>query len=499
VVVLAAGRGRRLHSGTPKVLHPLCGRPALWHVLRAARAVRPDRLVLVVHHGKDEVEAAVRSWGVRPESVFVDQGTPHGTGHAVLAAEEAVGDAGDVLVLSGDEPLHSGEGLRELLRRHRRTGAAATLATTELRDASGYGRIVRDGTELTRIAEEREATAAERRIREVATMAYAFTREPLFDALPLVGDDNRLHEHYLPDVLDILRQKGEAIGVLPLDLGGVLGINTRVELAEVTAVMRERINRRHLLAGVTMLDPERTYVDVEVRIGVDTVLHPLTFLEGATRIGSNCVIGPSTRIRDAAVADGAEVTFSVVRESRIGRGVTVGPYASVRPGTVLMEQAKVGSFVEVKAARVGRGSKVPHLSYVGDARIGRDTNIGAATVTVNYDGFDKHHTVIGDEVHIGSDTMLVAPVRVGRRAWTGAGSVITKDVPAGALAVERGEQRNVRGYDDRVRRRVGTKAAKPAEGAKAAKEAGAGRRKDGQKGRDGTGSTRSTRGGRGSE
>ncbi|MBI4261260.1 MAG: bifunctional UDP-N-acetylglucosamine diphosphorylase/glucosamine-1-phosphate N-acetyltransferase GlmU, partial [Actinobacteria bacterium] len=381
VVVLAAGKGKRIRSDLPKVLHPVCGRPALWYVLQAVRRVRPGRIVVVVHHGADQVRKAVRSWGVKPEPVFVEQGEPLGTGHAVMAAERAVGRSGEVLVVSGDEPLHTGESLAELLRVHRRKKAAATLLTTELRDARGYGRVIREGDEFVRIAEEKDATARERRIHEVATMVYAFRRGRLFDALRLVTPDNRQREYYLPDTLAILRDKGETVGAAWADLGGVLGINTRGELAEVTSIMRARINARHLEAGVTLLDPDRTYIDASVRIGRDTVVLPMTFLEGKTRIGPGCAIGPSTRIQDSTVGEGSEVTFSVVREARIGPGVSVGPFASLRPGTVIAEGGKAGTFVEIKASRVGPGSKVPHLAYVGDATIGKDVNVGAGTIT----------------------------------------------------------------------------------------------------------------------
>ena len=449
VVVLAAGLGKRLRSDLPKVLHPLCGRPALWHVLQAARSIRPARIVVVVHNQAGLVREHVESWGIRPAPVFVEQGIPLGTGHAVMAAEDAIGDATEVLVMSGDEPLHTADSLKELLRAHRKAKAAATLVTTQLPDASGYGRVIRSGDELVRIAEERDASPAERAITEVATMAYAFRREALFDALPLVGTDNRQREYYLPDTLRILKSKGERIGVMAVDFGGVVGINNRAELAAVTAVMRRRINAGHMAGGVTLIDPEQTYIDADVRVGRDTVVHPMTFLHSGSRIGEECEIGPATRIQDSVVGDRSVVRFSEVSGSRIGREVDVGPYTYIRPGTVLDDGSKAGAYVEVKASRVGKGSKVPHLSYIGDTTIGKATNVGAATVTVNYDGWDKHRTVIGDDVRIGSDTMLVAPVTVGDRAMTGAGSVISKDVPAGALAIERSEQRTIEGYRDR--------------------------------------------------
>jgi bifunctional UDP-N-acetylglucosamine pyrophosphorylase/glucosamine-1-phosphate N-acetyltransferase len=452
-VVLAAGKGKRMKSGRPKVLHSVCGRPSLWHVLKAAVAARPSKVVVVVHRGAEDVEAAVRSWGLVPEPVFVVQGEALGTGHAVSAAEDAVGKAEDVLVLPGDDPLVRRDDVRAVLRTHRRTGAAATIATTRLDDPRGYGRVVREGSRLSRIVVEDVADASRdlRAIREVSTLVYAFRREDLFKALPLVSRENSQREYYLPDVISILLDKGERVSVVPVDWGGTMGLNSRGGLAAVTRAMRERIVAEHLAKGVTFVDPATAYVDVDVRIGADSTVLPMTVLEGATRIGKRCTVGPDTRIVDSTVGDGAEVTFAVVKESRIGPKATVGPFASLRPGTVILEGGKAGTFVEIKASKIGKRSKVPHLSYVGDATIGDDVNVGAGTVTVNYDGFRKHATAIGNEAHIGSDTMLVAPVKVGKKAWTGAGSVITKDVPDGALAVERTDQRNVAGYDQRKR------------------------------------------------
>jgi bifunctional UDP-N-acetylglucosamine pyrophosphorylase/glucosamine-1-phosphate N-acetyltransferase len=287
----------------------------------------------------------------------------------------------------------------------------------------------------------------------VATLVYAFRRDDLYRALPLVGRENRQREYYLHHVFPILRDKGERIRLVPIDVGGVLPqVNSRAGIARAGRVMRTRILEEHMANGVTVVDPDTTYVDVGVRIGADTTLLPLTLLQGDTRIGGACTIGPSTRVVDTRVGDGAEVTFSVVRGARLGPRALVGPYASLRPGTVIDEGGKAGTFVEMKNTRVGAGSKVPHLSYMGDAVIGRHVNVGAGSITCNYDGYGKHRTVIGDESFIGSDTMLVAPVRLGKRSWTGAGSVVAKDVPTGSLAVERAEQRTVRGYDDRKRR-----------------------------------------------
>jgi bifunctional UDP-N-acetylglucosamine pyrophosphorylase/glucosamine-1-phosphate N-acetyltransferase len=449
-VVLAAGQGKRLKSKTPKVLHPMCGRPVLWHVLDAIAGIKPDRIVVVIGEGGEQVTEAVRSWGITPAPVLVDQGRPLGTGHAVLAAEEAVGRSAGVLVCNGDEPLTTTTQLRDLVRIFRRRDVAAVVQTTIPDDPRAFARVIRDGRgDFVKLTEGTEATPEELAIDEVATGVYLFRREPLYQALPLVGTENRQREYYLPDVLGILRDKGERIAVQLVDNGGSVGVNSRAELAKSAAVMRGRINGRHMDAGVTLQAPDQTFIDVDVRIGQDTVVYPQTLLEGETRIGRDVVVGPSARVVDSIVGDGSRIEYSVVRDSTIGKAVDVGPYASIRPGTVLEDGSKAGTFVEIKASKVGKRSKVPHLSYIGDAEIGRDVNVGAASVTVNYDGWDKHRTVIGDEAKIGSDTMLVAPVKVGKGAMTGAGSVITKDVPPGALAVERTDQKNIPGYRKR--------------------------------------------------
>jgi bifunctional UDP-N-acetylglucosamine pyrophosphorylase / glucosamine-1-phosphate N-acetyltransferase len=448
VVVMAAGKGKRLRSTLPKVLHSVCGRPVLWHVLKATGALRADPVVVVVGHKGDEVEEAVRSWQLGPVR-FVDQEEMLGTGHALMVAERAVGRAGEVLVLPGDEPLVTGGQLRDLVRIRRRRDAAAVVQTTMAADPRGFGRVVREGEELVRITEGTEATPYELSIDEVATSVYVFRRDDLYGALPLTSSDTSQGEYYLHHVLPILKEKGERVFVHLVDNGGAVGANSRAELAQAATVLRRRIGAELMDRGVTLLDPDRTYIDAGVRVGEGTTILPDTYLEGDTRVGRGCSVGPGCRIEDSVIADGASVELSVVRGARIGPRAQVGPFAHIRPGTVLGPDTKAGSFVEIKASRIGAGSKVPHLAYVGDATIGRNVNIGAGTVTVNYDGYAKYRTRIGDDARIGSDTMLVAPVRVGKGAVTGAGSVITKDVPAGALAVERAEQRVVPGYRKR--------------------------------------------------
>jgi bifunctional UDP-N-acetylglucosamine pyrophosphorylase / glucosamine-1-phosphate N-acetyltransferase len=449
VVILAAGKGTRLKSARPKVLHPICGRPALWHVVQTALAARPDRLVVVVGHDADDVRSEVSSWGLTPKPVFVEQRQQLGTGHAVRIAEPAVGRVADVLVANGDfDPVLPAD-VRSLVRHHRRVDAAATIASTDLTEPGTYARIVRDGRRVVDVIEGRDAPADVRRIHEVGTNWIVFRRPTLFATLPRVDRRNRLKEYYLNRAISLMLADDERIDAMVCDTGGTLGLNSRGGLAAVTEVVRRRINERHLAAGVTLIDPAATYIDVDVRIGTDTTIHPNTFLEGATTVGSACVIGPSARLRDATVGDRTEVTFSVVTGSTIGRDAHVGPFARLRDGVELADGATIGNFVEAKATRVGRGSKAKHLTYLGDAEIGDGVNVGAGTVTVNYDGYRKHPTRIEDGASIGSDTMLVAPIRIGRDATTGAGSVITEDVPPGALAVERGEQRTVAGYRDR--------------------------------------------------
>ena len=332
MVVLAAGKGKRLKSKLPKVLQPVCGRPSLWHVLKAASVARPDRIVVVVGHGAERVEEAARSWGLGPDLIFVDQGEPHGTGHAVGAAEKAVGNASDVLVMAGDDPLVEGRHVRSVLSLHRRSKAAATVLTSLVDDPTGYGRVVREGSSFRAIVEESDASAETAGINEISTLVYAFRREELYRVLPLVGKDNRQREYYLPDTLGILRDKGERVSALLGDFETWAGVNSRASIATVSHLIRDRINARHLDKGVSIVDPAQTYIDVDVRIGTDTVIHPLTFLEGDTRIGEGCEIGPSTRIVDSRIEDGAEVTFAVVRGARIGPRASVGPIREPAPG-----------------------------------------------------------------------------------------------------------------------------------------------------------------------
>lgn len=430
---MAAGEGKRFHSSIPKVLHEVGGRPMLRSVLEALAPLTPTHSILVVGHRAEQVKAAAIDWA--PEIRFALQAKQLGTADAVQTGLSVLPKTfgGDVLVLSGDTPALTTSTLRTLLNAHRKSDADVTLLTAIVDDPKGYGRVLRTKTAVTRIVEEADATNDERAVREVNAGIYVFTAGALRRILSRIGSDNRQGEQYLTDAIALL--KAGAVTVAdPLE---VEGANDRVQAASLERRLRIRTNEAHMRAGVTIIDPEQTYIDPTVKIGRDAVIHPMTFLRGATTIGPRCQIGPSTRIIDSKIDVDANVCFSEVIGATVGPEATVGPFAYLRPGARLARKAKVGTFVEVKASTIGEGSKVPHLSYIGDAEIGKDVNVGAATVTVNYDGETKTKakTVIGDGAKIGSDTMLIAPVKVGKRAVTGAGSIVTKDVPAETVVV----------------------------------------------------------------
>jgi bifunctional UDP-N-acetylglucosamine pyrophosphorylase/glucosamine-1-phosphate N-acetyltransferase len=438
VVVLAAGEGKRFKSSTPKVLHDLCGRPLLAPVLESISKLNPTKTVLVVGRGADAVQQAAQAETKKPLT-FAKQERQLGTADAARTGDEALGDfTGDVLIVPGDTPLVTAKTLRALIAHHRNQKAAATILTATLDDPTGYGRIIKDKNGVERIVEQTDATNAQRDINEVNGGIYVFNRAALRSALTKVDKANKQKEFYLTDVISVLREKGEKVlARAAAKAEEILGVNDRAQLATVAALLRKRTNEKLMAAGVSIIDPTFTYIDEHVKVGKDTVIHPPTFLIGSTVIGEGCEIGPGARITNSRIDDGARITFSVLDGALVGANASVGPYAYLRPGARLAKGSKVGTFVEVKASEIGERSKVPHLSYIGDAIIGRDVNVGAATVTVNYDAETKikSTTVIGDGAKIGSDTMLIAPVKVGKRAVTGAGSVVTKDVPAETVVV----------------------------------------------------------------
>lgn len=443
-VILAAGKGKRMKSRVPKVLHRVCGRPMVAHVLGAVRALQPDKILVVAGHGGDEVQRVV---GEGVEIVFQEEQL--GTAHALLQTEAHLRDfPGEILVLCGDTPLIRGATLADLVARHRRAGAAATLVTARLADPTGYGRVLRgeDGKVLG-IREERDATGEERAVTEVNAGIYCFGTGDLFTLLRKVEANNEQGEFYLTDVIGQMVDRGLKVVTYPVeDPEEVLGINDRRQLALVEGIMRRRILNRLMLEGVTVVDPATTYVEAGVRVGCDTVLYPFTFLEGESEIGGECHIGPGVRLVNSRVGDRVTVQYSVVLDSVIEEGSQVGPFAHLRPGTHVGPRVRVGNFVEVKKSRLGEGSKVPHLSYIGDATIGEEVNVGAGTITCNYDGRHKWPTIIGERAFIGSNVSLVAPVEVGPEATVAAGSTITRDVPAGALGMARSRQMNILGW-----------------------------------------------------
>ncbi|MFG1947854.1 bifunctional UDP-N-acetylglucosamine diphosphorylase/glucosamine-1-phosphate N-acetyltransferase GlmU [Nonomuraea sp. NPDC048826] len=469
VIVLAAGEGTRMKSQTPKVLHELCGRALVDHMLAAARDLGPERLVVVIGHALERVGAHLAR--TSPDARAVVQREQRGTGHAVRTVLEEVGTiSGTVLVTYGDVPLLRTETMAALLERHETDGNAVTVLTAEVPDPTGYGRIVRDANgAVERIVEEKDASPEQRAIREMNSGIYAFDGELLADAVKRVSTDNAQGEEYLTDVLSILRGDGHRVGAhSAADYNEVEGVNDRVQLAFARQVLNRRLLERHMRAGVTVVDPATTWVDVEVVIEPDAVVHPGTQLHGRTVIESGAEVGPATTLTDTKVGAGAVVRNAVADQAEIGPEASVGPYCYLRPGTVLGRKAKAGTFVEMKNSTVGEGSKVPHLTYAGDADIGAGANIGAAVVFVNYDGVEKNRTTVGDGAFVGCDTMLIAPVTIGDGAYTAAGSVIDGDVPPGAIGVARARQRNIEKWV--LRRRAGTKSAAAAERALAERQ-----------------------------
>ena len=455
-VILAAGESKRMRSSRPKSLHLLGGRRLIDYPVRVARALGA-RVVLVVGRGAEDVRAAV---GEAPDLAYVEQKERLGTAHALLQARGACGDgAGAVLVLPGDQPLMSEVLLRALVDHHRSTSAAATLLTAEVEDPAGYGRVIREGGRPVAIIEHRDATAAQRAIREIGTSTYCFDARRLWPALDRVTPQNDQGEYYLTDVVSILAASGAPVEALAApDPEECMGINDRKQLAEAAAALRRRTLERLMVEGVTILDPAATYVDDTVAVGADTVIYPGAVLEGATAIGAECVVGPGCHVTGSRIGDRVTLRpYCVLSDAVVEAEAQLGPFCHLRPQSHVGAGAKIGNFVELKKSRIGRGAKVPHLSYVGDATVGDKANIGAGAITCNYDGADKHETVIGAGAFVGTNSSLVAPVTIGAGAYVGAGSVITKSVPPGALAVARARQEMREGW---VARKKKTRKAK---------------------------------------
>ncbi|MET3659557.1 bifunctional UDP-N-acetylglucosamine diphosphorylase/glucosamine-1-phosphate N-acetyltransferase GlmU [Sporosarcina psychrophila] len=447
-VVLAAGQGTRMKSDLYKVLHPVCGKPMVEHVIDHIRGLGIGRIVTIVGHGAETVEETLGE-----KSEYALQQEQLGTAHAVQQAERLIGDLdGTTIVVCGDTPLIRSETMEELIAHHKATGAKATILTANADDPTGYGRIIRgESGQVLRNVEQKDATPEEQKVTEINTGTYCFDNRTLFETLKKVKNNNTQGEYYLPDVVGILQSENALVSAYVTgDFSETLGINDRVVLAEAERVMRRRIAEKHMRNGVTIINPESTYISAAAEIGRDTVLQPGTMIEGHTVIGNKCVIGPNSQIVNSVIGDNTNVHSSVVLSSRIGSTTAIGPFAHIRPDSDLGDSVKIGNFVEVKKATLGEGSKVSHLSYIGDAKIGSHVNVGCGTITVNYDGKNKHLTTIEDNAFIGCNSNLVAPVTVGKGAYVAAGSTITKSVPESSLAIARARQENKEGYANKL-------------------------------------------------
>ncbi|UJF36493.1 bifunctional UDP-N-acetylglucosamine diphosphorylase/glucosamine-1-phosphate N-acetyltransferase GlmU [Paenibacillus hexagrammi] len=454
-IVLAAGQGKRMKSKLYKVLHPVAGKPMVGHVIDTLKAVDAERTVVVVGYGAEAVKGYLGE-----QAEYALQAEQLGTGHAVLQAKEAIGaEEGTTIVICGDTPLISEGTLRSTMELHKQSGAAATILTAKLDDPHGYGRIIRgaDGR-VARIVEQKDCKPEEAAVQEINTGTYCFDNRLLFEALASVKNDNAQQEYYLTDVIGILTGLGQLVqGYCMKDSSESIGVNDRVALAEAERYMRERINREHMLNGVTIIDATNTYIEADVKIGADTVILPGTILRGTTVIGEDCTIGPQSEIINSTISDSVAVKQSVLDSAIVDSEASVGPFAYLRPGAKIGKHVKIGDFVEIKNATLGEGSKVSHLSYVGDAIVGTNVNIGCGAITVNYDGFNKSLTEIGDDAFVGSNVNLIAPVKIGKGAYVVAGSTITHEVEEGDLAIARQRQSNKPGYADKIKARMKAK------------------------------------------
>lgn len=447
-VVLAAGQGTRMKSKLYKVLHPVCGKPMVEHVVDQIKTLNMDKIVTIVGHGADNVQEQLGG-----KSEFVKQEEQLGTAHAVLQAKDLLADKeGTTLVVCGDTPLIRSETVDALLKYHHEKRAKATILTTSLEDPTGYGRIIRDDLGIVgKIVEQKDASSEEKAVKEINSGTYCFDNAALFDALSKVTNDNAQGEFYLPDVIKILKDAEEVVAAYRMESSDEsLGVNDRVALAEATKLMQKRINEKHMRNGVTLINPENTYIDVDVEIGQDTVIESGVTIKGNTVIGDDCTITSGSDIQDSVIGSGVLIRCSAVIESKVADEVQIGPYAHLRPESEIGAHVKIGNFVETKKAVVGENTKLPHFIYMGDAEIGKNVNVGCGSIAVNYDGKNKAKTIIGDNVFIGCNSNLVAPLKIGDNAFVAAGSTLTKDVPEGALAIARSKQVNKEGYAKRL-------------------------------------------------
>ncbi|GIP61271.1 bifunctional UDP-N-acetylglucosamine diphosphorylase/glucosamine-1-phosphate N-acetyltransferase GlmU [Paenibacillus sp. FSL W8-0186] len=454
-IILAAGQGKRMKSKLYKVLHPVCGKPMVGHVLDTVKQINCERSIVVVGHGAEAVKSYL---GTSAEYVLQEQQL--GTGHAVRQAEPLFKDEeGVTIVICGDTPLVKPETLESLIALHTKSGAAATVLSAWTERPQGYGRVIRgENGSVVRIVEQKDCSPEEDAVQEFNTGTYCFDNAKLFAALSKVTNNNAQQEYYLTDVIGILVNSGEIVeGYMTEDYAESIGVNDRLALSEAEQFMRERINRKHMLNGVTIIDPQSTYIGADVQIGSDTILYPGTSIAGNTVIGEDCVIGPGTEINNCQIHNGAKVKQSVLMDAEVGSETTVGPFAYLRPGAKLGAHVKVGDFVEIKNASIDEGSKVSHLSYIGDAKVGKNVNIGCGAITVNYDGYNKSITEIEDDAFVGSNVNLIAPVKIGKGAYVVAGSTITHSVPDNDLAIARNRQENKAGYAEKLRGRAKAK------------------------------------------
>lgn len=451
-VILAAGQGTRMKSKLYKVLHPVCGKPMVQHVVDQITKLNIQEMVTVIGHGAEKVKSQLGD-----ESHYVLQEEQLGTAHAVMQAQTILaGKEGVTIVVCGDTPLITAETMESLFVHHQKLSAKATILTARIEDPTGYGRIIRDEEGIVeKIVEHKDATEAERTVDEINTGTYCFDNAALFEALKNVSNENVQGEYYLPDVIEILKKQGEVVTAYQTnEFEETLGVNDRVALAEAERIMRARTNQFHMRNGVTIIDPANTYIDTDVVIGQDTIILPGTMLKGKTVIGTSSQIGPNTEIDTCEIGDETVIRQSVAHNSFIGNHVNIGPFAHIRPESTISDEVKIGNFVEIKKAAFGKGSKASHLSYIGDAEVGSNVNIGCGSITVNYDGKNKYLTKIEDDVFIGCNSNLVAPVTVGKGAYVAAGSTITKNVPGKALSIARAQQVNKENYVDKLNKKI---------------------------------------------